>query len=245
MTTYINYFLQGYTSGHIKVKSIKYKFPLRFNIYTDIDNSIKYINTEKNIYVSINPDLLKIGAFNIYLYAPNDKIIKSRIFLDNLFHKPVMKDIYVDLYGLKIASIPIYNSNIFIKGKIQGLIKLKKGKQNTYTLQGNLKGIRVLVDAYGLKREIPITVDRIDGDIKSTKINISKLKLTSPYFILDGRGNIYLKKNIMDSIISLTGSINLNLKNIKKDLISFPFNNKSRVKYSIHGTLGSLKYKIR
>lgn len=72
----------------------------------------------------------------------------------------------------------------------------------------------MLVDAYGLKREIPITVDRIDGDIKSTKINISKLKLTSPYFILDGRGNIYLKKNIMDSIISLTGSINLNLKKI-------------------------------
>lgn len=242
LTFYLNSVLKEKTSGKIEIKSVSYHFPVNFNINIKIHLNQRYLNIDDNFLITLSPGLFKITTLFIDVYHRDKKIIYANTVFNRIIKKPVIQKIDIYINDFDIYSISIYN-NISLKGKINGLIKINKNNLN-YMTKTSIKGLKILVNAYGFKRLIPINIDDIETNVFKTKVHIKGFKITSPYFKIDGRGSIFLKKNIMDSIISIKGKINLNLTNIKKDLISFPFNNKSSMKYSVFGSIGSIKYKI-
>lgn len=242
LTIYLNSILKEKTSGQIKIQSISYHFPISLNINTKIDGDQRYLNIDNNFLIILSPKLSKITTLFIDVYHGDKKIINANTVFKHIIKKPVIQKAEIHINGFNINPVSIYN-NIFLKGEINGLIDLNKNN-SSYLTKAHIKGLELLIDAYGLKKQIPIAIDDIEANLLNTKVNIKSFKITSPYFKIHGKGSIFIKKKIMDSMISINGKIDLSLTNIKKDLISFAFNNKSSIKYSIYGSIGSIKYKV-
>lgn len=244
LTYYLNYLIQTKISDKLEIKSIKYHVPISFNIELGADNVQKYISNTENIYLKITPSLFKLGSFTACLYLNKNKIMDFHIAFKNILKKPNVQYIFANLQKFKLNSLPLYDKNVVLKGSPYGTIELKEKSWNLYQIKSKIQGLSLALPLYGIKKDILFSLEKLEGDLDKTKANIKVAKIDSPYFIIDGKGHIYFKKNILNSVISLSGNIDLNLQNIKKDLISFPFQNKSKLQYSLNGPISSIKYKV-